>query len=86
MQKEYLIYFKGVFDKPIFTKACSTMFVDTDLHISYNSDSFCKLSINKYRQSYIQQLFDKLYNSKVIVKTTVKGVSKYKTLKDFKCQ
>jgi len=83
---EYLIYFRGVFDKAIFDKWIEVMFVDTDIHIQQNSSSFCKLSIHKYRQSYITQFFNKLHNSKVIIKRTTKKRTKYTTIKDFTWQ
>lgn len=86
MKTEYLIHFRGVFDKAVFTQACSNMFIDTDVRIKYESPLFCQLSISKYKQSYIAQLFDKLHNSKVVIKTTHKKRTKYTLLKDFTCQ
>lgn len=86
MRTEYLVYFKGVFDKAIFEKELANMFVDTDIHIKHNSAHFCQLSLRAYRQSYMELFFNKLHNSKLVIKTTTKKRTKYTTLKDFTCQ
>lgn len=86
MRTEYLIYFRGVFDKAIFEKTLATMFVYADIYIKHNTAHFCQLSLSKYRPSYIKQLFDKLHNSKVVIKTTYKKRTQYTTLKDFTCR